>query len=568
VNARVLILTDNSGAADNGASHVSDLIAAFTATGASVTTNTTELTNNSAMALSLVTGWDVVIVVTVTGQPIDAADVSTLQTAVNTRASDAFMFFTDACQGCTVASAQSMLPIVNGVTGSWTAGLGLADNSSFSAIMNSAGPYSVAFANQPSIQSAAYSPLTGVPSANVLYTSNAPIHPGPMAVIAPRIATPACVFMTTDVTEFWVTGGIPLPQANALARDYLNTAMSAPCKVASPRVLILTDNSAASGNGASHVSDLIAAFAGTGAAVTTNTSELTNNSAMALSLVTGWDVVIVVTVSGQPIDAADVATLQTAVDTRASGAFMFFTDACQGCTIASAQSILPIVNHIAGWSAGLGPADNSTFAAALNSAGPHNTEFANLPSIQGTAYSPMTGVPALYVLYTANAPNHPGPMAAIAPGTDTSACVFMATDVTPFWVTGGISPAQASGLAQDYMNTVMSCPCTRANQITVGVAQLQEKDHQFSLLIDNNPLIRGVARMRFVLDRRGLVDLRIYDVGGRFIAPLATGSYEAGEHLVTWNATDRSGRAVPSGIYSVRIRVAGEIQSKAIVVIR
>src|SRR5712672_1213561 len=122
---------------------------------------------------------------------------------------------------------------------------------------------------------------------------------------------------------------------------------------AAQTVLILTDNSPAGGvNGASHVSDLIAAFASVpGAIVTTNSTELTNGSAMPLSLVTGKNVVIIVTVSGTQIDAGDVPVLQTAVNTHASDAFMFFTDACVECTGTSAAAALSIVNAVTGWSA-------------------------------------------------------------------------------------------------------------------------------------------------------------------------------------------------------------------------
>ena len=217
----VLILTDNSGAAQNGDTHVSDLIAAFTNAGATVTTNSTELTNGTTMPLSLVSGRDVVIVVTVTGAQIDAGDIPVLQSAVNTRASSAFLFFTDACSGCTRGSASAVLPIVN-AAGGWTATLGSPDNSSYVGTLT--GAYSAPFAALPTITSTAYSPLLGVPPANVIYTTNAPASPGACAVFAPGTSTTSCVYMATDVTEFSVTGGISPTQANGLAAAYLNAA--------------------------------------------------------------------------------------------------------------------------------------------------------------------------------------------------------------------------------------------------------------------------------------------------------------------------------------------------------
>ena len=232
----VLMLTDNSGVAANGATHVSDLIAAFTNAGATVTTNTTELTNGSAMAASLVTGRDLVITVTVTGAQIDAADVPVLQNAVNSGASRAFMFFTDACDGCTLGSANSALQILNTV-GAWSATLGTPENTyPYSATLNGAGSYVAAFSSLPSILAGAYAPILGVPLPNVIYTADS-VYDGPVVVVAPAKPSSACVFQASDTTEFWVTGGIITPaQANALAAAFLNSAMSStgPCQQTLP----------------------------------------------------------------------------------------------------------------------------------------------------------------------------------------------------------------------------------------------------------------------------------------------------------------------------------------------
>jgi len=232
----VLILTDNSSAALNGATHVSDLVAAFTNTGASVTTNTTELTNGSAMAASVVQGRDVVVVVTVTGLPIDAADVPVIQSAVSSQASRVFQFFTDACNGCTRGSATALLPITNAV-GGWTASLGTADNTyPYTATLNGSGTYNAAFTSLPSILAGAYSPFVGVPVANVIYDANAAVD-GPMAVVAPSSGGSSCVFHASDTTQFWKTGGaITAAQANALAAAYVNAATSStgPCEATVP----------------------------------------------------------------------------------------------------------------------------------------------------------------------------------------------------------------------------------------------------------------------------------------------------------------------------------------------
>jgi len=49
---------------------------------------------------------------------------------------------------------------------------------------------------------------------------------------------------------------------------------------------------------------------------------------------------------------------------------------------------------------------------------------------------------------------------------------------------------------------------------------------------------------------RGNVKLEIYDVTGRLVKSLLNGMTEAGEHTVTWNGLDESGRPVASGTYN------------------
>jgi hypothetical protein len=237
---------------------------------------------------------------------------------------------------------------------------------------------------------------------------------------------------------------------------------------AAQRVLILTDNSGSSENGSSHVTSLITAFTNAGATVTTNSTELTNGVAMPLSLVTGWDDVIVVTVTGNPIDASDVQVLQNAVSTRASSAFQFFTDACGGCTRTSASDALQIINAAAGWSATLGTATDVSYTGTLT--GSYSAAFSGLPTIQSTAYSPILGVPAINVIYTSNAAGSPGPCAVVAPGSASSACVFFSTDVTEFWVAGGISVTQANGLAAAYLNAASSCPLQSGPTDTLNIS--------------------------------------------------------------------------------------------------
>ncbi len=67
-----------------------------------------------------------------------------------------------------------------------------------------------------------------------------------------------------------------------------------------------------------------------------------------------------------------------------------------------------------------------------------------------------------------------------------------------------------------------------------------------------NPFSRS-TEIAFQLARPGRATLRVYDVAGQVVATLLDGELAAGPHLATWDGTDRSGRAVASGLYFYRL---------------
>jgi len=67
-----------------------------------------------------------------------------------------------------------------------------------------------------------------------------------------------------------------------------------------------------------------------------------------------------------------------------------------------------------------------------------------------------------------------------------------------------------------------------------------------------------VTSVRFDLPVAAAVDLKIFDVRGRQVKTLASGtSFVAGRHSVSWDGTDDSGRAVASGVYYSVLTAAG-----------
>jgi hypothetical protein len=77
-----------------------------------------------------------------------------------------------------------------------------------------------------------------------------------------------------------------------------------------------------------------------------------------------------------------------------------------------------------------------------------------------------------------------------------------------------------------------------------------------------NPFNSGtVIRFRTVVD--GPVTMRVYDLAGQRIRNLSTGERVAGEHALSWDGRDDSGREVASSTYVYRLQsAAGEVQRK------
>jgi len=64
---------------------------------------------------------------------------------------------------------------------------------------------------------------------------------------------------------------------------------------------------------------------------------------------------------------------------------------------------------------------------------------------------------------------------------------------------------------------------------------------------------RGEMKFRVVLPRAMEAAVRVYDVAGRTIRALSTGTLPAGETVLTWDTRNRAGREVAAGVYLVRL---------------
>ena len=72
----------------------------------------------------------------------------------------------------------------------------------------------------------------------------------------------------------------------------------------------------------------------------------------------------------------------------------------------------------------------------------------------------------------------------------------------------------------------------------------------------------------FTVATRGPVELSVFDLLGRRVRILSEGPRSAGQHTVVWDGTDEKGRAVGSGIYVYRLRIADFAQTRKMVLVK
>jgi hypothetical protein len=74
--------------------------------------------------------------------------------------------------------------------------------------------------------------------------------------------------------------------------------------------------------------------------------------------------------------------------------------------------------------------------------------------------------------------------------------------------------------------------------------------------------------IRFSIPEAATVQLTVYDINGREVRSLVSGSLQAGEHQIQWDATGNNGTAVASGIYIYRLQAGSFVQTRKMTLLR
>ena len=78
-----------------------------------------------------------------------------------------------------------------------------------------------------------------------------------------------------------------------------------------------------------------------------------------------------------------------------------------------------------------------------------------------------------------------------------------------------------------------------------------------SLTASPNPTLQQTT-LRYQLANEGWVQLRVFDAAGRCVRTLQDGVQSSGAHHLNWNTTDELDRALPTGVYLIRLDTPGQ----------
>ena len=99
--------------------------------------------------------------------------------------------------------------------------------------------------------------------------------------------------------------------------------------------------------------------------------------------------------------------------------------------------------------------------------------------------------------------------------------------------------------------------------------EVQNVPAQLTRLLPNVPNpFNPQTKIRFELANSGQARVSIYDVSGRLVRTLATGSLAAGSHQRVWQGKDNGGRQVPSGAYYVRLETPDGVDHRKIMLLK
>lgn len=126
------------------------------------------------------------------------------------------------------------------------------------------------------------------------------------------------------------------------------------------------------------------------------------------------------------------------------------------------------------------------------------------------------------------------------------------------------------------ITNISSSAATMYADFTVTFASDAEDDvdidlsvpDEFSLDQNSPNPFNAETSISFTVDQAGHVDLDVYNLLGQHVTTLVSDHYEPGTYRASWDAVDKNGSEVPSGIYFYRLQNNQQIQSRKMMLLK
>lgn len=136
------------------------------------------------------------------------------------------------------------------------------------------------------------------------------------------------------------------------------------------------------------------------------------------------------------------------------------------------------------------------------------------------------------------------------------------------------SPTNTYSAVGDYVICLTAggnaCPdSTFCDTLTVETSSgIEGMENGFNLSQNVPNPFNDNTTISYEVKTSGNVTLKVYDALGKQVVVLFSGFANAGEHNVSWNATDAHGKKVDSGVYIYQIEVNGTVMSKSMMLVK
>ncbi len=105
--------------------------------------------------------------------------------------------------------------------------------------------------------------------------------------------------------------------------------------------------------------------------------------------------------------------------------------------------------------------------------------------------------------------------------------------------------------------------------VSLGPVAVERREVAWEMSLSSatpNPFT-DASEIGFTLSREGTARLAVFDVAGRRVRELVTGTLAAGPHRARWDGRDDDGRRVGSGVYLVQLESAGGARERKLLVL-